>query len=75
VWDRGRRDEIRAQLRVRKMGKRINERKKNSLKHLQRMPSETVPKQLLYYHPIGRRDPGRPRRRWPDGLMFEDETG
>jgi hypothetical protein len=24
------------------------------------------PKQLSYYQPIGRRDPGRPRRRWLD---------
>jgi hypothetical protein len=29
VWDRGRRDEIRAQLSMRKMGKQIHERKKN----------------------------------------------
>jgi hypothetical protein len=31
------------------------------------------PKQLSYYQTIGRRDP-KPRRRWLDGLMFEDVT-
>jgi hypothetical protein len=42
-----------------------HERKKNWLEHLQKMPSERAPKQLLYeyYQPIGRHDPGRPKRR------------
>jgi hypothetical protein len=49
----------------------IYERGKKLLEHLHRMPSETAAKQLLYYQPTGRRNPGRARRRWLD----EDETG
>jgi hypothetical protein len=28
-----------------------------------------------YYQQTGRHDPGRPRRRWLNGLMFEDGMG
>jgi hypothetical protein len=42
---------------------KIRKRKKNWPEHLQRMSSETAPKEVLYYHPIGRRNSGRPRRR------------
>jgi hypothetical protein len=44
VWDR----EIRSELEIRKLGKQIQERKKNWLQHLQRMPSERAFKQLVY---------------------------
>jgi hypothetical protein len=33
------------------------------------------PKQLLDYRPIGRRRPGRPLKRLPDGYSSETETG
>jgi hypothetical protein len=44
----------------------VHERKIIWLEYLQRMPSERAAKQLPYYQPIGRRDPGRARRRWLD---------
>jgi hypothetical protein len=46
--------------------RQIHDRKKNWLEHLQRMPSDRAPKQLLYYQPIGRHDTGRLTRRWLD---------
>jgi hypothetical protein len=59
-------DEIRPQLGMRKLGKQTHERKETWLEYLQRMPSERAPKPLLYYQPIGRRDPGKQGRRWLD---------
>jgi hypothetical protein len=32
-----------------------------------------IPKQALRYRPKGRRDIGRPRKRWRDQLHFEDQ--
>jgi hypothetical protein len=64
VWDKERSNGIRSQVGMRKLDKQIRERKKNWLQHLQKMPSEIAPCQLLYYQPIGRRDPRRLRRRW-----------
>jgi hypothetical protein len=60
--EKKRREKIRSQLGTRKLSKQIHERKRNWLKHLQRISSERVPKQLN--QPIGRRDPGRSRKRW-----------
>jgi hypothetical protein len=52
AWDKGKSDEMRSQLGMRKFDKQIRERKKNRLEHLQGMPSENT-------RPIRRRDPGR----------------
>lgn len=51
-----------SQLGMKKLDKQIRilyDRKKNWRYHLQVVPSETAPKQLLYYQQTGRRDPGR----------------
>jgi hypothetical protein len=53
----------------------MHEKKKNWLESLQKTPSEKAPKHFLYYQLIGRRDPGRTRRKWLSSLMFEDGTG
>lgn len=47
VWDKEKGDETGSQLEMRKSDKQIDERKKNWLQNLQRMPSERVPKQLF----------------------------
>jgi hypothetical protein len=49
-------------------------KEENCLERLQRTASEGVRRQLSYYQLIGRHDPGRQRRRWLDGLIFEDGT-
>jgi hypothetical protein len=51
---------------TRNLDKQIHERKTHWLKHLQWMPSEMALKPLFSYEPIGRRYPGRARRRWLD---------
>jgi len=46
------------------------------LQHIQRMHTNRIPKQALQYKPKGRRNIGRPRKRWRDQFHFEDqETG
>ena len=47
----------------------INEIKhlqKKWLQHVQRMDTNRIPKQALRYQPQGRRNIGRPRKRWRD---------
>jgi len=43
------------------------------LKHVQRMDTNRLPKQALQYKPKGRRNIGRPRKRWRDQLHPEDQ--
>ena len=38
--------------------------KQNWINHLERMDSNRLPKHALNYKPRGRRDRGRPRKRW-----------
>jgi hypothetical protein len=42
---------------------KFNYRKK-WIEHLDRMPDERIPKQILKYKPKGRWDQGRPWKRW-----------
>ena len=42
------------------------------LKHVQRMDTNRLPKQALKYKANGRRNIGRPRKRWRDQLHLED---
>ena len=43
------------------------------LQHIQRMDTNRIPKQALQYKPKGRRNIGRPRKRWRDQLDLEDQ--
>jgi len=43
------------------------------LQHVQRMDTNRLPKQRLQYKPKGRRNIGRPRKRWRDQLRLEDQ--
>jgi hypothetical protein len=40
---------------------------------LQRMGTNRIPKQALKYKPKGRRNIGRPRKKWRDQLRLEDQ--
>ena len=43
------------------------------LQHVQRMDTNRLPKQALRYKTKGRRNIGRPRKRWRDQLHLEDQ--
>jgi hypothetical protein len=45
---------------------------KQWLQDVQRMDTDRIPKQALQYRPKGRRNIGRPRKRWRDQLHLED---
>ena len=53
--------------------KEIKQYQKKWLQHVQRMDTNRVPKQALRYRPKGRRNIGRPKKRWRDQLHFEDQ--
>ena len=53
--------------------KEIKRHQKRWLKHVQRMDTNRLPKQALQYKQKGRRNIGRPRKRWRDQLHLQDQ--
>jgi len=51
----------------------IKQYQKKWLQHVQRMDTNRIPKQALQYRPKGRRNIGRPKKKWRDQLHFEDQ--
>ena len=53
--------------------KEIKQYQEKWLQHVQRMDTCRIPEQALQYKPNGRRNIGRPRKRWRDQLHLEDQ--
>jgi hypothetical protein len=53
--------------------KEIKQYEEKLLQHIQRMNTNRIPKQALQYKPKGRRNIGRPRKRWRDQRYLEDQ--
>jgi len=53
--------------------KGIKQYQEKWLQHVQRMDTNRLPKQALQYEPKGRKNKGRPRKRWRDQLHLEDQ--
>jgi len=53
--------------------KEIKQYQEKWLQHVQRMDANRIPNQALQYKPKGRRNRGRPRKRWRDQFHFEDQ--
>jgi len=53
--------------------KEIKQYQEKWLQHVQRMDTNRIPKQVLQYQPKGRRNIGRPRKRWRDQIHLEDQ--
>ena len=53
--------------------KKIKQYQEKWLQHVQRMDTNRIQKQALQYKPKGRRNIGRPRKRWRDQFHFEDQ--
>ena len=64
---------IRQKTGVQNMVKEIKHYQKKWLQHVQRMDTNRLPKQALQYKPKGRRNIGRPRKRWRDQIHLEDQ--
>jgi len=63
---------IRGKTGAQNIGKEIKQYQKKWLRHVQRMDRNRLPRQALKYRLEGRRDIGRPNKRWRDQLHFED---
>ena len=64
---------IRQKTEAQNIRKEIIQYQKKWLQHVQRMDTNRLPKQALQYKPKGRRNIGRPRKRWRDQLHLEDQ--
>jgi hypothetical protein len=62
--DHKRNEDIREELQILGINSRIKDYQIKWLQHLERMEQNIIPKLLLNYKPSGRRDQGRPCRRW-----------
>jgi hypothetical protein len=59
---------VREKLGVQNIVKEIKQYQQKWLQHVQRMDTNRIPKQALQYRPKGRRNIGRPRKRWKDQI-------
>jgi hypothetical protein len=62
--DHKRNEDIREELQIIDVNSRIKDYQIKWLQHLERMEQNRIPKLLLNYNPRGRRDQGRPCRKW-----------
>jgi len=63
---------IRGKTGVQNIVKEIKQYQKKWLQHVQRMDRNRLPRQALKCRPEGRRNIGRPKKRWRDQIHFED---
>jgi hypothetical protein len=62
--DRIRNVDIRAKLNIYNINNRLEENKEKWKQHIDRMKETRIPKLILQYQPKGKRDIGRPKKRW-----------
>ncbi|KAK7861914.1 hypothetical protein R5R35_009378 [Gryllus longicercus] len=62
--DQIRNEDIRKELDIYNINERILENRKEWRRHIERMEEDSIPQLVLNYQPKGRRDIGRPRKRW-----------
>jgi hypothetical protein len=70
--DKEKNQSIREKTEAQNIVKEIKQYQQKWLQHVQRMDTDRLPKQALRYRPEGRRDLGRPRKRWTDQIHLED---
>ena len=63
---------IREKTEAQNIVKEIKQYQEKWLQHVQRMVTNRIPKQALQYKPKGRRNIGRPRKRWRDQIRLQD---
>ena len=71
--DKEKNQRIREKTGAQNIVKELKQNQKKWLQHVQRMDKSRLPKQALQCKPQGRRDVGRPRKRWRDQLDLEDQ--
>jgi 2-keto-3-deoxy-L-rhamnonate aldolase RhmA len=71
-YDKDKNQCIREKMGAQNIVQEIKQYQKKWLLHVQRMNTNRMPRQALRYRPEGRRNVGRPTKRWRDQLHFED---
>jgi hypothetical protein len=69
IIDKKRNTDMRQNLKTFNLGQKIMEYQQNYFKHILRMLTYRIPQKILNYHLKGRRDRGRPMRRWMDQFV------
>jgi hypothetical protein len=59
---------IRTELNIYPVNYTIEQLRDNWLQHMNRMQDTGLPKIALQYRPSGKKDLGRPKKRWPDAM-------
>jgi hypothetical protein len=62
---------VREKLGVQNIVLEIEQYQRQWLQYVERMDTDRIPKQALKYRPKGKRNIGRPRKRWKDQLHLE----
>jgi len=70
-WDKENNQYIRGKTGAQNTVKEIKQYQKRWLQHVKRMDTNRIPKQALQCRPKGRRNIGRPKKRWRDQIHFE----
>jgi hypothetical protein len=68
-WDHKRNEDILTELRMSQITEFIYQYRKNLKEHVNRMSSDRIPKMILKYQPKGKRNLGRPLKRWKDSVL------
>jgi hypothetical protein len=68
-WDHKRNEGILTELQISQITEFIYQYRKNCKEHVDRMSSDRIPKMILKYQPKGKRNLGRPLKRWKDSVL------
>jgi hypothetical protein len=68
-WDHKRNEDILTELQVSQITEFIHQYRKNWKEHVDRMSCDRIPKMILKYQPKGKRNLGRPFKRWKDSVL------
>jgi hypothetical protein len=68
-WDHKRNEDILTELQMSQMTEFIYQYRKNRKEHVDRMSSDGIPKLILKFQPKGKRNLGRPLKRWKDSVL------
>jgi hypothetical protein len=59
---------IRTKFNIYPVNDTVEQYRNNWLQHINRMKDSRLPKRTLQYRPSGKRDIGRPKKRWRDAV-------
>jgi hypothetical protein len=68
-WDHKRNEDILTELQMSQIREFIYQYTKNWKEYVDRMSSDRIPKMILKYQPKGKRNLGRPLKRWKDSVL------